>query len=172
MKIALLLVLSLGLSAPIAAANKQPFFRIYLVRGAVDARVLAKDPEGWKSIPLESEPIISDTDIVAYDFSTHAMKLKREALKRLPRPSVAGIPFVIVVDGQRIYPGAFYTAFSSIPCGMPVIVTDRNGTNSRSMSDVIFIERAYPDSPAQGRDPRSDQRVRTVFESLNKLAVP
>ena len=98
-------------------------FGIYLVSSNVDARVFARTPERWKSVPLEAEPIISDQDILVYDFSKHAMQLTPAALKRLPRPPVTGTPFVVVVNGERIYPGVFYTHVSSITCNLPVIVT-------------------------------------------------
>ncbi len=153
----------------LAAIPKRGAFGIYPIAGSVDARVLAQTPERWRELPLASKPVISDQDIVAYDFSKHAMKLKPEALKHLPRPSVSGIPFVVVVNGERIYPGAFYTTASSIPCAVPVIVTDRVAQNQPA-NQILLIESAYPQPTAHGKDLRSDVRVRNALASLKKLA--
>src|SRR5215475_2536251 len=106
-------------------------------------------------------------DIIAYDFSKHAMKLKPEALKRLPsRPPAEGIPFVVVVNGERIYTGAFYSNISSISCDLPVIVIDRRALDPTSPADVVLIEGAYPPSGALGKDLRSDVRVRDALANL------
>src|SRR5215468_5278899 len=155
--------------ASLAVGANNASFGIYVVSGPVDARVFARTPETWKTLPLEVEPVISDQDILVYDFSKHAMRLTPEAIKRLPHPPVTGIPFVVVVNGERIYPGVFYTMASSITCDLPVIVTDRMRQDTSVPSDLIFIERAYPESRAQGKDVRSDERVKTIFGTLKKL---
>jgi hypothetical protein len=172
MKIAIFLGLILLLTVTsLTAIPKRGTFAIYLIAGSVDARVFAQSPGRWKDLPLEREPIISDADIVAYDFSKHAMRLKPEALKRLPPPSVAGTPFVVVVNRERIYPGAFYTSVSSIPCDVPVMVVDRAAQNQTSRADVLLIESAYPQPSFLGKDLRSDVRVRDALAKLKKLAV-
>src|SRR6185312_9996686 len=43
-------------------------------------------------VQLASSPVISADDLISYDFSTHAMKLRREALDRIPNPPVHGLP--------------------------------------------------------------------------------
>jgi len=98
------------------------------------------------------------------------MKLEPEALKRLPSPHVEGTPFVVVVNGERIYPGAFYNSISSIPCELPVIVVDRRALDPTSPADILLIEGAYPQSMALGKDLRSDVRVRDALANLKKLA--
>ena len=163
------LVLLLTFVSP-AATPKESTFAIYLIAGSVDARVFVQKPGRWKNLPLASTPIISDGDIVAYDFSKHAIRLKPEAIKRLPQPSVAGTPFVVVVNGERIYPGAFYTMMSSISCDEPVIIVDRATRSQTSGADVLLIEIAYPPQNAHGKDLRSDVRIRDAFSNLKKLA--
>jgi hypothetical protein len=172
MKIAIFLGLILLLAVTsLAACPKRSTFAIYLVAGSVDARVFAQQPGVWKDLPLAREPIISGADIVAYDFSKHAMRLKPEVLRRLPRPSVAGTPFVVVINGERIYPGAFYSSLSSIPCDVPVIVIHRVTPNQTSRADVLLIESAYPQPSFLGKDLRSDVRVKDALANLKKLAV-
>ena len=155
--------------ASLAVGSNNASVGIYVVSGSVDARVFARTPEIWKTLPLEVEPVISDQDILVYDFSKHAMRLTPEAIKRLPHPPVTGIPFVVVVNGERIYPGVFYSMLSSIPCDLPVIVTDRMRQDTSVPSDLIFMLRAYPESLAKGKDLRSDERVKSMFGALKKL---
>ena len=155
----------------LAAIPKQDTIAIYLFARSIEPRVLARQPGRWKDLPLASKPIFTDADIIAYDFSKHAIKLEHEALKRLPRPSASGISFVVVVNGERIYPGAFYTSVSSIPCELPVIVVDGRALNQTSPTDILLIESAYhPQSSALGKDLRSDLRVRDALANLKKLA--
>jgi len=160
-------LMSLTLSA-MSAVPVQSTFAVYLIHGAPEARTLARNPAQWKELPLSATPVISDVDIVSYDFSRHAMKLRPEAIKRLPRPSVFGIPFVVVVNGDRIYGGAFYSSFSSVPFALPVIVVNSPDPDQ----GVLYIERAYPPSHAVGVDPRSDERIRNAMSTLKKLSAP
>jgi hypothetical protein len=152
----------------LAALQKQDSVAIYLFAGPVDTRSIKQ--QEWKKLPLASEPIISEADILAYDFSKHALRLRPEALKRLPRPPVEGTPFVVVVNGERIYPGAFYTMLSSIPCSTPVIVVNRRAQSEAAAEDVVLIERAYPVQSAKEEDLRSDKRVKDALVKLKKLA--
>jgi hypothetical protein len=166
---ALWVVVSLLIVTSAVAIPQRSTFAIHLIAGPVDARDFAQRGQ-WKNLPLAGMPIISEADILAYDFSKHAIRLKLEALRRLPRPPVAGTPFVVVVNGERIYPGAFYTSVSSISCELPVIVVDRVAQSQAADADVLLIERAYPPTIAFGKDLRSDIRVRDVLSKLKKLA--
>jgi hypothetical protein len=161
-------LISLTLNA-MSAVPVQSTFAVYLITGLPDARNLVQNPGQWKELALSNTPVISDVDVISYDFSKHAVRLRPEAIKRLPKPSVFGIPFVVVVNGDRIYPGAFYSSFSSVPFGLPVIVVSRPEPDAQ---DVLNIERAYPASHAVGVDPRSDERIRSALSSLKKLAAP
>jgi hypothetical protein len=127
-------------------------------------------PGRWKALPLASKSIVTDADIIAHDFSKHAMKLKPEALKRLPRPSTSGISFVVVVNGERIYPGAFLTLGSSISCDLPVIFIDNRAADPTSPADILLIENGTPpQSSALGKDLRSDVRVRDAFNQSQEV---
>jgi hypothetical protein len=150
--------------------SQQNTFAIYLFAGPIDARTLAHEQEEWKQLPLSSVPLISDADIISYDFSNHAMRIGSEALKRLPKPPVTGTPFVVVVNGERIYQGAFYTSASSIPYSQPVIVVDSPTPAQAQRSDLLLIQRAYPAQMARGEDLRSDERIKSALSKLKKLA--
>lgn len=149
----------------ILAAPKPSTFSIYLLEEKVDPRTLRYNEGNWDELKLSREPLITEADIISYDFSKHAMKLKPEAIKRIPKPPVSGSPFVIVVNEERIYLGAFYTGLSSITCAVPVIVVDR----SNQEADILLIERAYPPDKGKGSDRRSDERIRKAFSDLKKL---
>jgi hypothetical protein len=160
-------ILALLTISAIHAIPGQSTFAIYLIAGSPDARNLVQNPGQWKELALSNTPVISDVDVISYDFSKHAVRLRPEAIKRLPKPSVFGIPFVVVVNGDRIYPGAFYSSFSSVAFGLPGSVVSRPEPDAQ---DVLNIERAYPASHAVGVDPRSDERIRSALSSLKKLA--
>ena len=121
-------------------------------------------------VQLASSPVISADDILSYDFSTHAMKLRGETLARIPNPPVHGLPFVVVANGQRIYLGAFWTDVSSIPSTVPTITVNRTSLNKDQPQDIQIIDRAYPTrSFGEGPDPRSDPRIKTALAALHKL---
>lgn len=167
----LILSVLIFLTASAAAAQtQQNTFAIYLLAGLIDTRSLARDQGQWKQLPLSSAPVISAADIILYDFSNHAMRLRPEAIKRLPNPPISGTPFVVVVNGERIYQGAFYTSLSSISYGQPVIVVDNPNPAQPRPVDVLLIERAYPAQLARGEDLRSDERIKNALSKLKKLA--
>lgn len=140
-------------------------FGIYLVTFTGEKPWTAATLGDLAALPLAKEPVLSDADILSYDFAEHRMIVRQEALSRLPRPPVWHTPFVVVADGQRIYLGAFSTMLSSFSTSVPSIRVDfRDSKNS------LIIGRAYP-APgfADGPDPRSDARIRAALAGLGKL---
>ncbi len=119
-----------------------------------------------RDIPLAKFPLISDQDILSYDWKTHRLAVKPEALSRVRRPSVRGAPFVVVAEGEPVYVGAFYTAVSSLSCPVPVILVD-----GITRTNLIRIDRAYPgELPGQsGKDPRPDSRIKKALQAAGKL---
>jgi len=164
-------VLILLTASAAAAQSQQNTFAIYLLARSIDTRTLTQDQGQWKQLALASVPVISDADIISYDFSNHAMRLGPEAIKRLPKPPVTGTPFVIVVNGERIYQGAFYTSLSSISYTQPVIVIDNPDPAQPRQGDVLLIEPAYPAKMARGSDLRSDERIKAALSRLGKLVL-
>ncbi len=129
------------------------------------------------SMPLESltlkfEPQINLGAISYYSVSSHTMYFSPwhgggSLLRNLPEVGVSGVPFVVAVDEQPVYLGAFYTAFSSASFDHPVIMV--NGLEPTTHSAVIH--RSYPpghqpDTP----DPRSAPRIFQLFREAGKLA--
>lgn len=145
-------------------------FAIYLVAEPVDARITGYGKGDWSQLRLSASPLIAGADIISYAVSTHAMRLRPEALARLPRPPVSGTPFVVVAQGHRVYLGVFITLASSRSFAVPAIVVDRYVMDPAQPRDTLVIERSYP-SPefGVGPDPRGDDRIKAALTALQKL---
>lgn len=89
------------------------------------------DPMKPENYPLEGlivadKPLISESDIVSYDWQKHIMQVKPDVFPRFPKvTSVWGSPFVVVAAGKPQYLGAFWPAGSSYMASMPTISTWR-----------------------------------------------
>lgn len=154
-----------GLSSNSAAAAlvPEPAFAIHTLAESVDQRILIRGTGDWSQVRLSPVPVISDADIMNYDFTTHTLRLTPEALARLPRPPVSGTPFVVTAEGEQIYLGVFTTWASSMSFAVPSIVADGRMSTNRSRMAVV-IDRAYPTAQfGVGPDPRNDPRIRQGF---------
>ncbi|HOX56649.1 MAG TPA: hypothetical protein P5205_07785 [Candidatus Paceibacterota bacterium] len=120
-----------------------PGFAIYTLAGPVDPRILARGTDDWSHVTLSPAPVISDADILNYDFSTHTLRLTQEARARLPRPPVSGTPFVVTAEGEPIYLGVFVTSVSSKSFAVPSVMVDAHFRTNQSPNAVV-IDRAYP----------------------------
>lgn len=138
-----------------AANGVLPRFALYLVK-AHHAEVAKTE--------LENEPLLTEQDIVSYDWQTHTMTLTEAGEKKIPKTlGTGGKEFMIVADGRRCYRGAFWTSFSSISYPDPIIDVVQRGRTVR-------IQRAYPSERfTTGQDPRPDKRIRQVLEALGKI---
>lgn len=124
---------------------------------------------------LETPAILTDRDIVSYDWATHSIALTEVGEKRIFDykkrrvwasdrwvSSLPGKEFIVVADGQQCYRGAFWERIWSQSHGEPVIdVYRRTGT--------ITIQRCYPQSFTFGSDPRNDPRIAKLLKELGKL---
>ncbi len=115
-------------AAPQAA---QPSLAVYRVPGMLgDTR-----PTPLDELRLSALPLLTDSDLVWYDWSVHEFQVSEDAGRRLPLQDVLAPAFVLVVDGVRIYAGAFCTGFSSYSCSAPAIMAKVHPT-------VLVIRRA------------------------------
>ena len=67
------------------------------------------------NVELAETPLLTDADIVSYNWEDHYIVFTDEGFKKLPTSTdvgVSGKPFVVVADGKRCYLGAFWTGFS------------------------------------------------------------
>lgn len=169
MKIQRFILLAMVSIATICRSENTNSFGIYLTAEPVDALILAYGKGDWSHVKIQSTPVISESDILVYDFTKHWVTLKPEVLKRLPRPSIPGTPFVVVANDERIYLGAFTTPLSSSSVAVPSIIIIPGGRTSLP-PDTLQIDRAYPPtSIGVGPDPRFDERIKRALAALHKL---
>ncbi|MHC4476351.1 MAG: HEAT repeat domain-containing protein, partial [Planctomycetota bacterium] len=142
-------------------ADTRHRFAIFLVAEPVDVGKPEKVNIG--QLRLASTPVLTERDIVEYDWDKHVLKLTPEAKKRMPGPkTVWPLPFVVVADGQRCYLGAFWSIYSSY------------------MPEIPHIDSFFPGRPANeieigpapgdgGTDLRSDPRINKVLQQLGLI---
>lgn len=123
----------------------------------------------WLHIPLQPNPILTTADIVKVDLGNGFIQLTPESLKRLPNPMhgtsvpLRGMPFVCVVDGQRVCPGVFWTLYSSFSPPADVSIP-LDPTPGASCLMLLWQKR----TPGQ-LHPWSDPRIEGILEGLHKL---
>lgn len=128
---------------------------------------LSQQPKGFGIYLSESnELVVSDEDVVWYNKTSHEIRLTAGGVEKIRalRVPVAGIPFVIKIDGKEIYAGSFWTSVSSLNySGIVVDVL-------KIRDDTIKIEKGYP-SPEffKGVDPRNSSEVFDYFQKIGKL---
>jgi hypothetical protein len=159
-----------GLAVHQAVAKSPPTnsFGIYLFAESVDWRESASN---WTSRALSPTPVLSEADILFYTFTNHLMTLTSEAAQRIARLPIPDLiePFVVVVNGERIYRGTFVLSVCSGSVALPSI-TLWGFVLPTPPPNSFCIERTYaaPFSKTDP-DPRSDIRVKRALEMLHKL---
>lgn len=139
-------------------------FTIYLLAQNISPQQLAI----LSHLELEKNPLLSINDIVSYRKATHEIELTATGYERIHSLSVPvnGKAFVVCVDGQPIYGGAFWVGYSSLSFDGIVIDTIR----ATKEHPVIQIQLGYPGSAFfHGDDPRSDPRILQALEQAGKL---
>lgn len=139
-------------------------FAIYLLDQSISSQQLAS----LSRLKLEETPFLSNDDIVSYTEAAHEIELTDTGYEKIHGLSVPmdGKPFAVCVDGQPIYSGAFWVAFSSASFD-GVIIEVLLVSEERH---VMRIELGYPGSDFfQGADPRSDSRIMQALEQAGKL---
>ena len=146
-----------------SGAPNRPTFEIYLVEN---------DNEDLNKIELHKTPLITDSDIIRYDWGKHEMILSNDGIKKIPNKKDTGVhgkSFVIVANGVRCYKGAFWTSLSSVSHPNPII--NIGPYFDKRPKDVIKIERAYPSETFEvGPGPRNNDLIYKVLFDLNKIA--
>ena len=144
-------------------------FGIYLIKDGeftevgTDHYYLKPIQIDFHTVELLNKPVISDKDIIEYDWNRHTVTISSDAAAHIPHPDSFGIPFVVVADGHRCYLAGFWTRASSIATPLPII-DERAARNGK-----FTIEKGYPRPFQEREDPRNDERVRRSLKSLGKL---
>ncbi len=148
-----------ALAEVLIAVKRQSRIAVYLVSKPADTREAVRLP--LAKLTLQREPLLTDSDFVRYDRNKRALVLTADARTRLPRvPSVWGLPFVVVVDGQRWYLGTFMSVESSY--GPPIPGTHIDAPVPRDPIGVI--------TPAVG--PGTDPKIRKALEAIGAGKAP
>ena len=117
-------------------------------------------------IELFEEPILFLADIISYAAETHVIELVPSSADRLAQLDLPGKPFVVSVDRQPIYHGAFMAAYMSRSYDGVVILWPSMEGKGRT----IRIQLGYPGPDFfVGEDPRSDSRIMDSIRQAGKL---
>jgi hypothetical protein len=167
-----LVLMILGVLAPLVFSGcaSQPTsegFAIYLTKDDVPVAQMA----ALSHVDLAAAPVISVDDIVWYLPGTHEIELTPEAYQRINALQIptSGISFVVCVDKEPIYWGAFWTPISSQSFdGIVINIPPFNV--STQPENLIKISLGYP-APSffQGVDPRSNPVIYNSLEQAGKM---
>jgi hypothetical protein len=117
---------------------------------------------------LSDFPVISSQDIVTYNAQTHELKLTEAAFERISKLDipVSGKSFIVCVNRQPVYWGAFWTPVSSISFNGVTIWKPIDPLTT----PIITLELGYP-SPSfyGGNDPRNQPDILKSLQRAGKL---
>ena len=139
-------------------------FAIYLTKEDIPPARM----EALSRVDIAEQPVIALNDIITYNALTHEIELTADAFDRISNLEVpvSGKSFVVCVDRQPIYWGAFWTPISSISFEGVTIMKPL----STQDPEVIKVDLGYP-SPSfyRGEDPRNNTAVVKSLEKAGKL---
>jgi hypothetical protein len=139
-------------------------FAIYLTRDDVPTTRM----EALSHVELAGQPVIAANDILSYNAQTHEMKLSPGAFERILQMDVPvwGRSFLVCVDRNPVYWGAFWTPISSISFD-GVTIWKPYGVHE---PPVITLALGYP-SPSfyVGEDLRNNPEIIKALERAGKL---
>jgi len=167
MAILLLTPLVFGCNSPKETPATGEGFAIYLTLYEIPAASMHL----VKHYYLAVNPFISLNDILSYKIITNEIELTTDAYERLIQLQVptSGRSFVVCVDKQPIYWGAFWTPISSQSFNGVVIMIPPFPSGELP-ANTIRIDCGYP-SPnfCQGEDPRSNTEIMKSLKAAGKL---
>ncbi len=153
---------------PTSTAPQGEGFAIYLTAQNVPASQMP----ALSHVDLADKPVLSISDIVSYEWNTHEIKMTKEAFERLQTLQVptSGTSFLVCVDRQEVYWGAFWAAYSSQSFdGITIMLKPPMSTQE----NTIRIGQGYPSSSFyKGEDPRNDPRIMESLKRAGKLVLP
>jgi hypothetical protein len=163
-KTAMVAIICAVVASTSCSAPKGEGFAIYLTLNDISP---AEMP-ALSHIDLADEPVIASSDIITYDATTHEITLQKSAFDRLASLAVPvrGKSFLVCLDKQPVYWGAFWTPISSISFnGVTIwkpLATDQ--------PYAITLELGYP-SPDfyKGVDPRNNPEILKSLDQAGKL---
>jgi hypothetical protein len=138
-------------------------FAIYLPEGVTSPTNMP----ALDAVRIPAQPLISLTDIFSYNSTTWELTLTTAAINRLIalQVPVYGKPFVVCVDRNPVYAGAFWSPVSSVSFNGITIAQPLN-----DQTDTVTIQLGYPaQSLFTGADPRNNAAIIDSFQQTGKL---
>ncbi len=119
-------------------------------------------------LKLSEKPFLTHKDLAYYKWSEHSFEIDSSKAKIIQKicgnnTSVFGIPFVVTVDQERIYLGAFWFLLSSIAPEVPYIDAPVNIENN---SYIMVINKSLDSTKT---DARNDQRIYNTLKKYGLL---
>jgi len=161
--VGVLIVLGI-LTSSISGTAADEGFAIYLTEPDVPPAQV----EVLSHVNLTDRPVVSSEDIITYSAQTHEIRLTDQAFERICalEVPVQGRTFMVCVDKQPIYWGAFWTPISSISFDG---VTIWQPYSTQGLA-VITLQPGYPSSTFYGgEDPRNNPQILGALEQAGKL---
>ena len=163
-KLTVLAVVGAVLMLSACASTKGEGFAIYLTKGDISPGRM----QVLSHVAIVEQPVIATDDIVTYNIQTHEITLTASAYERVSQLEVPveGKSFVVCVDRNPVYWGAFWTPLSSMSFDGVTIMKPLDSQSAK----VIKLELGYPEpSFYGGEDPRNNAEVMQSLEQAGKL---
>jgi hypothetical protein len=119
-----------------------------------------------ETVVLSDEKAISYEEIKTYNKNSHCFEIDNKAIKRLNQePFLHAKAFAVVIDGEIIYTGYFWAAFSSAICDWTNIDYFDYGNN------LLCVKLGYPTDSygSQVADQRNNEMILDLLDCDGKL---
>ncbi len=118
-------------------------------------------------LELSEKPFLSYKDIITYKWQEHLISLDTQKVAEInnfckTKINVDGLPFIVKVNNERIYLGAFWFELSSKPSLVPYIEIK---LSEKPTTGILKINKARREIIP---DPRTDSRI---YETLKKYNI-
>jgi len=119
-----------------------------------------------ESVVLSNNKAITYDEIYSYDKKSHCFEISPKAIKRLNQePFLHSKAFAVVIDGEIIYTGYFWAAFSSAICDWTNIDYLDYGNNQ------LCVKLGYPTDSygSLAADQRNNEMILDLLDCDGKL---
>jgi hypothetical protein len=113
--------------------------------------------------------VVTDADIVAFNWAEQTVKVRSEVLPRIPLKGVLDAQFSLLVHGNLVYSGRFVSWASSKSYAEPIILVDPIQAGDTTVTLTIFREHYHERKYQTDKDVRFDERIAGALFALGKL---
>jgi len=178
-KIVLIILSIIILNIFVACNNEIPIqnsWEIYLVSDGILPQTEKVD---INKLTLEETPVLTLNDIQKYYWDEQVFLTKNDLILEQIKAhnnhvSTGGLPYVVVVNGERIYMGKFWTSLSSVWAYSPSIMVDMTfGIDVKQYNiqpDQQLYKIYWNDEESKTKKAIFDERIYKVLEQNNLLS--